>query len=302
MAAQPRSRRRFCWAHFRHSVVGPLLAAPPEPGGLRGALEDLAQKEWKHPITGERYKIGFSTLERWYYEAKRAGDDPVSALLPKIREDSGTQRVLSQEAKKALLAQYRTHKSWSYQLHFDNLKARIEEDSRLGPLPSYWTILRFMKNHGLVKQRRRRRRDTEAARRAEARLEEREVRGFEMENVNALWHYDFHAGSLKVLTPAGTWETPKILAILDDCSRLVCHAQWYLEETAEVLVHGLCQAYQKRGLPRSDMSDNGSAMKAAEVVQGLERLGIIHYPTLEHSPYQNGKQEVSTASKFGWIP
>jgi putative transposase len=33
-------------------------------------------------------------------------------------------------------------------------------------------------------------------------------------------------------------------------------------------------------------------MKAAEVVQGLERLGIIHYPTLEHSPYQNGKQEV----------
>jgi hypothetical protein len=40
------------------------------------------------------------------------------------------------------------------------------------------------------------------------------------------------------------------------------------------------------------MSDNGSAMIAAETVQGLERLGIIHEKTLPYSAYQNGKQEV----------
>jgi hypothetical protein len=40
------------------------------------------------------------------------------------------------------------------------------------------------------------------------------------------------------------------------------------------------------------MSDNGSAMLAAETVQGLHRLGIVHETTLPYSPYQNGKQEV----------
>jgi hypothetical protein len=39
------------------------------------------------------------------------------------------------------------------------------------------------------------------------------------------------------------------------------------------------------------MTDNGSAMKAAETVQGLQRLGLVHELTLPYSPYQNGKQE-----------
>jgi hypothetical protein len=40
------------------------------------------------------------------------------------------------------------------------------------------------------------------------------------------------------------------------------------------------------------MTDNGSAMLAAETVQGLARLGIVHETTLPYSPYQNAKMEV----------
>jgi putative transposase len=64
-----------------------------------------------------------------------------------------------------------------------------------------------------------------------------------------------------------------------------------LSETAEDLVHGLSQAIQKRGLPRALLTDNGSAMVAEEVTEGLMRLGILHERTLPYSPYQNGKQE-----------
>jgi hypothetical protein len=39
------------------------------------------------------------------------------------------------------------------------------------------------------------------------------------------------------------------------------------------------------------MTDNGSAMIAEEVTQGLLRLGIVHERTLPYSAYQNGKQE-----------
>src|SRR5208283_1373770 len=41
----------------------------------------------------------------------------------------------------------------------------------------------------------------------------------------------------------------------------------------------------------SAMSDNGGAMTAAEITEGLTRLGIIHETTLPYSPYQNAKQE-----------
>jgi transposase InsO family protein len=60
---------------------------------------------------------------------------------------------------------------------------------------------------------------------------------------------------------------------------------------AEELCHGLCQALQKRALPRALMSDNGSAMLAAETTEGLARLGIVHEKTLPYAPFQNGKQE-----------
>jgi transposase InsO family protein len=112
------------------------------------------------------------------------------------------------------------------------------------------------------------------------------VRSFEAEYTHGLWHLDFHHGSLKVLTRAGQWKTPLLLGINDDHSRLSCHLQWYLDETAETLVHGLSQAFQKRGLPRALMSDNGAAMQASEFLSGLHTLGILHQPTLPYSPYQ----------------
>ena len=94
-----------------------------------------------------------------------------------------------------------------------------------------------------------------------------------------------------MLTASGQRLRPIALGILDDHSRLCCHVQWYLSETAEDLVHGLSQAIQKRGLPRALLTDNGAAMVAEEVTEGLLRLGIVHERTLPYSPYQNGKQE-----------
>jgi transposase InsO family protein len=121
---------------------------------------------------------------------------------------------------------------------------------------------------------------------AETRRQTREIRSYEAAYVGSLWHLDFHHGSLKVLTPGGQWLRPIALGILDDHSRLCCHVQWYLSETAEDLVHGLSQAIQKRGLPRALLTDNGSAMVAEEVTQGLLRLGIVAERTLPYSPYQ----------------
>jgi hypothetical protein len=93
------------------------------------------------------------------------------------------------------------------------------------------------------------------------------------------------------MTPKGELVVPLLFGVLDDRSRVACHLQWYLVENAQNVAHGLSQAIQKRGLPRAAMSDNGGAMTADEIREGLTRLGIVHETTLPHSPYQNGKQE-----------
>ena len=299
MAERGGSRVHERWARLRFSVIGALLAAPPAKGALRAALQQLAAREWRHPSTGAPVRFGVSTLERWYYRSRNEQHDPVSVLRRKRRQDAGEQVSMTPALRQALLAQYNAHKSWSAQLHHDNLVALAETRSELRPVPSYATVRRFLAAHGLTRRRPMTTRQTDGALAAAARLEAREVRSYEAEYVNGTWHWDCHHGSRKVLTQRGEWRTPILFGVLDDRSRLVCHLQWYLSESAENIAHGLSQAMQKRGLPRAAMSDNGAAMTATEITEGLARLGIIHQTTLPYSPYQNGKQEVLWGSVEG---
>lgn len=280
------------WAAFRFSVIGPLLAAPPDRGELQEQLKALAAKKWLHPISGQWTSWNFSTIERWYYQALNAKQGPVEALKRKIRSDQGQHPSLKPELTQLLHEQYQQHPQWSYQLHSDNLAVLVERDPQSGPMPSYVSILRYMKSHGLIKRPRKGPVHSPGAQMAEARYQAREVRSYESEYVNGLWHLDFHHGSLRVLGADGQWVYPLLLGVLDDRSRLCCHLQWYLAEGAQELCHGLSQAFQKRDLPRSIIFDNGSAMIAAETEQGLTRLSILLENTLPYSPYQNGKQEV----------
>jgi putative transposase len=278
------------WARFRFSVVGSLLSSPPARGTLQTAIRSLAAKTWSHPVTGRDVRFAGVTIARWYYTARRQRDDPVSALRRAVRKDRGKVSLAAEFAERLVL-QYSEYPHWSYQLHYDNLAALAKADRALGPLRSYSTVKRYMQAHGMVKRPRLRPSERPGEVRAEKRRQTREIRSYEAEYVGALWHLDFHHGSKKVLTHGGQWLRPIALGILDDHSRLCCHVQWYLSETAEDLVHGLSQAIQKRGLPRALLTDNGSAMVAEEVAEGLLRLGIVHERTLPYSPYQNGKQE-----------
>jgi transposase InsO family protein len=278
------------WARFRFSVIGTLLSSPPPRGALKTAIGSLAAKTWTHPTTGGDVQFSAVTIERWYYTARRGQDDPVAVLRRAVRKDCGKVSLATALAQR-LSVQYHQHPHWSYQLHYDNLAALVKAEPSLGPLHSYATVRRYMKAHGWMRKPRPHPKQRPGEERAEMRRQTREVRSYEAAYVGSLWHLDFHHGSLKVLTPGGQWLRPIALGILDDHSRLCCHVQWYLSETAFDLVHGLSQAIQKRGLPRALLTDNGPAMVADEVTEGLLRLGIVHERTLPYSPYQNGKQE-----------
>ena len=280
---------RLRWARLRFAIIGPLLASPPEPGHLADRISELAGMSWKHPTTGEAIRFSDKTIERMYYLARNEAD-PVRALERKVPKHAGTHPSMSATLGAALTQQYREHPRWSYQLHHDNLAVLVKQDPSLGAMVGYATVCRFLKDHGLVRQRGRLRLRGKGGEAAV--VVPRETRSYEVAHVNALWHYDFHEGRRPIVTASGELKRPHLFGILDDCSRVCCHAQWYEdEENSEDLVHGFIQGIQKRKVPRATIRDRGGAMAAAEVTEGLERLGIVDYPTLPYSPQQNAKQE-----------
>ena len=280
MTDQPDPADRDRWARLRFAIIGPLLAAPPAKGELQDALRALSRRTWEHPTTGSPIQFGKSTLERWFYAARRASQEPVAVLKTKVRSDAGRHRMLSPRLIEAIHAQYRDHPSWSVQLHYDNLVALLGKED----VPSYATVRRYFAAQGMRKTPRR------SHSKASEQFARREIRSYEAEHCNAVWHLDYHFGSRNVLTSRG-WAKPLALCIIDDRSRLATHVQWYLHDDVRSLVHGFSQALMRRGLPRALLTDNGAAMLAEEFKNGLHALGILHETTLPYAAYQNGKQE-----------
>jgi transposase InsO family protein len=293
MADNTTTPARARWARFRFGVIAPLLTAPPEPGELGASIAALAERSWPHPTTGEATRFSAKTIERWFYVAKD-DPEPIQALARKVPSHAGTHPSISPAVEETLRTLRRQHPRWSYQLVHDNLVAIARERPELGVLPGYATVCRYMKHHGLGKHRKPRRHELSPG------FVPRERRSFEVSHVHGLWHCDFHDGKRKVVTASGELKLATLFGLLDDRSRVCCHAQWYLgDENTESFVHGLSQGFQKRGLPRALLMDNGAPMIAAETREGLERLSIEQHTTLSQSPEQNGKQEVFWAQVEG---
>jgi transposase InsO family protein len=293
MSDETSTPARVRWARLRFAIIGPLLSAPAEAGDLAPRIAELAGRAWRHPTTGESIRFSAKSVERWYYAA-RAEQDPIRALERKVPKHAGTHPSVTEAVAEVIQTLRRQHPRWSYKLVHDNLLAVGRERPELGLLPGYATVARFMKHHGLAKHRRPRRHEQASD------FVPRERRLFEVAHVHGLWHCDFHVAKRKVICANGDLAPVSLFAVLDDHSRLCCHAQWYVGDgTTEFFVHGLCQAFGKRGLPRALLSDNGAPMLAAESREGLERLSIEHHTTLVQTPEQNGKQEVFFASVEG---
>jgi putative transposase len=151
-----------------------------------------------------------STLERWYYAARRSAD-PVASLRDRLRGNIGRFPSLLPAAVEGLTRQYREHPGWTAQLHFDNLRVALASSDT--PLPSYPTVRRYLKAQGMFRQARPIR-ATDGALLARDRLDRLEVRSFEVDHVSALWHLDFHHAKRKVLTRTGIWVKPLLLGVI----------------------------------------------------------------------------------------
>ncbi len=101
---------------------------------------------------------------------------------------------------------------------------------------------------------------------------------FSKQYANQMWQVDTMYG------PYCLGAQVKLIAFIDDASRVICHAEFYAKESTECLLNALRSALYKRGIPEQIYGDNGAIYASKEFTLVCARLGII----LSHAPVRDG--------------
>jgi transposase InsO family protein len=105
---------------------------------------------------------------------------------------------------------------------------------------------------------------------------------FAKAHANDMWQADTLYGPYLKLE--GSPVQTRLIAFVDDASRVCCHGQFFLAENVDTLIEALRAAFYKRGVPHALYVDNGSIYASKEIIQICSRLGCL----LHHTPMRDG--------------
>jgi transposase InsO family protein len=106
---------------------------------------------------------------------------------------------------------------------------------------------------------------------------------FSKQFANQMWQADTMFGPY-IEPPSGSKTQAKLIAFIDDASRVICHGEFYLAENSDTLLNAFRTAIYKRGIPEQLYVDNGAIYSCKEIMLTCARLGII----LSHAPVRDG--------------
>jgi putative transposase len=219
----------------RHAAVTWIQEALKENYTLARATALASERTW-----GEK-SYSASTLESWYYAYQLRG---FAALHRQPRKDKGTRKALSPEACQALLDLRREHPALSIQVLVRQLVEKGVLQLGTFSMPS---VYRF-----LVAQQM----DAHSMRHNPPSPQSGPTKAFECPLANELWMTDLMFGpSLKLAS--GRVVHTRLFALLDDCSRLIPHAQYYDSEKLWCFLDCLRQGLARRGFPEKLYTDQG---------------------------------------------
>ena len=253
-------------AVFRFGVIADLVGRKLNRGEKERLLREKVSCEWDIPRSGRTY-IGRSTILTWLRIYERSGRR-LESLYPDERCDKGASRALDEESTAALLALRKDLPKVSLSVLMKEAKKRRIMPERV----SYATVGRLFKAHGLAQ---------------EAPPVDR--RRFESELPNDMWQSDALHGP-KILHE-GRMRKTYLFAFIDDMSRLIPHAEFYLSERLPSYLDAVKKALSKRGLPRKLYVDNGSAFRSQLLHHACASLGIALIHSKPYQPEGRGKIE-----------
>jgi len=258
-------------ATFRFGVIHDLIGGVElEPGEQERLLKEKCERKWIIPFS-DKTRITRSTILRWVKLYKDCGGK-LEALANHDRCDQGISRAIDEETGLALIGlREELPKATIARLIREMNKRRLASPGLLLTSP---TVYRFLKSRSLMKA-------------AQAIPEDR--RRFEAELPNDLWQSDcMHGPSVE---HEGKKRKTYLLAFIDDHSRLVPHACFYLSESLESYLKALEEALLTRGLPRKIYTDNGSAFRSHHLDHVTASLGIALLHARPYKPQGKGKIE-----------
>jgi len=254
-------------ALFRYALIAPLLSITGPRGTQRREIQKLAQRQHDHPRRGP-IPIGVGTIEEWLLRYRRGGLD---GLEDSRRSDLGKSRRIDDEVAEAIadLAEARP------ELDGPGLLAEFAATSPDAKKPSLSTLYRFLRVRRLDQ------------RQAPAR---KDHRAFAFDLAGDCWQGDVMYGPSLPAKDGGRRKT-YLIAILDDATRLVVHAEFYFEQHLRSLKDCLKQAMLKRGVPRRFYFDNGKIFRSRLLLALCARLGIQLLHTRPYQPQGRAKLE-----------
>src|SRR5882757_7764315 len=241
---------------FRFGVLGPLVSARLEHGDRTAYFTEAAARHHLMPPDGRIVRLSARTIESWFYLYKHGGFD---ALVPDVRADKGTSRVLGADLADLVL------------------RAKREKPRR-----SLRRIIRMLERAGVVTKGQLSRATVHRLLAAEG-ISARPVRGPSAERRSFIAE---HAGDLcvgdamhpraPVIGRDGKLHKVILFSQIDNATRFILHS--YLAvvpgESAAAQEYGLKQVILKYGPPRAYYVDRGPAYISQSLRDICADLGI----------------------------
>ena len=258
-------------ALFRYQVIAPLLSLRGLRGDLRREIRRLAERTHEHPRRGA-LRLGFGTIEEWMYRYRKDGLD---GLRSQPRKDRGASRRIDGELAIRIEELARGRPDLDGPGILAELRTPREGDPAVPLVPSLSTLYRFLRAQGLDQRGAPRRRDH---------------RAYVFDLAGDCWQGDVMYGP-SLPAKDGTRRKTYLLAIIDDATRVIAHAQFYYEQHLRSLKDCLKQAFCKRGLPRRLYFDNGKIFRSRMLLLLAARLGIHLLHSRPYRPQGRAKIE-----------
>lgn len=214
---------------------------------------------------GTPLQFTWRTIQTWYSRYKKDG---ITSMKPRPRSDRGSLRKVEPERVEEAIERVLPSFHGKPQNVAAVYRACIEQGhlERRQVAPN--TFRRVVKRFELLKP--------------QAESADKRRLAFAKAHANELWQADTMFGPF-VKHGEGRVQS-KLIAFIDDASRLCCHGEFFPVENTDTLIQALRSALYKRGVPDAMYVDNGSIYASKEIGQVCTRLGCL----LCHTPVRDG--------------
>lgn len=250
--------------YVKMKVLGAIEIAPGKTRHQR--IQNVAAMTFTDE-QGKPHQFTWRTIQTWHYRYKNHG---ITAMENQPRTDKGHARKVTPEevleAINAALPHFRTqtpNKTAIYRFCIEKGLLHANQIART-------TFCRLVNKYEMLKP---------DSGQNKARL------AFSMQYANQLWQADTMFGP-----HIGSRQT-KLIAFIDDASRVLCHGEFFFEENVDSMVRAIRSAFYKRGLPEQLLVDNGSIYCCQEITLICARVGCILRHTAVRDAAAKGKIE-----------